>query len=164
MGQMYRQGSKRALALLGVAGLLMATWGVGWALGQNLGTAPQTGIAVQGETAAQPEGFFLNLVNWIANVIAPVGAGRLLGPSSPGSRAGDSDDGFLPPPDYSACLASSACSNSGSHREQEVSLSETIRNRNFRLRCCANWLTSRAAHEVRPLKHRAASQPIPFNR
>ena len=75
MGQMYRQGSKRALALLGVAGLLMATWGVGWALGQNLGTAPQTGIAVQGETAAQPEGFFLNLVNWIANVIAPVGAG-----------------------------------------------------------------------------------------
>jgi hypothetical protein len=75
MGQMYRQGSKRALALFGVAGLLMATWGVGRALGQNLGTAPQTGIAVQGETAAQPEGFFLNLVNWIANVIAPVGAG-----------------------------------------------------------------------------------------
>ncbi len=68
------QSSKRALALLGVAFLLIATWGVGWALGQNLGTSPQTGIAVQGETAAQPEGAFLNAVNWVANVICPIGA------------------------------------------------------------------------------------------
>ncbi len=69
------QSSKRALALLGVAFLLTTMWGAGWALGQNLGTAPQTGVAVQGETGAQPEGAFLNFINWIANVIAPVGAG-----------------------------------------------------------------------------------------
>ena len=42
---------------------------------QNLGTAPATGQAVQGQTAAQPEGAFLNLVNWVCNVICPVGAG-----------------------------------------------------------------------------------------
>ena len=43
-------------------------------LGQNLGAAPQVNKAVQGQTASQPEGAFLNLVNWIGNVIAPVGA------------------------------------------------------------------------------------------
>ena len=75
MRQILSQSSKRALALLGVSFLLMTTWGAGWALGQNLGTAPQTGVAVQGETGAQPEGAFLNFVNWIGNVIAPVGAG-----------------------------------------------------------------------------------------
>jgi hypothetical protein len=32
-------------------------------------------VAVQGQTGAQPEGAFLNFVNWIGNVIAPVGAG-----------------------------------------------------------------------------------------
>ena len=42
---------------------------------QNLGTAPATGQAVQGQTASQPEGAFLNVVNWIGNVICPVGAG-----------------------------------------------------------------------------------------
>ena len=41
---------------------------------QNLGGAPALNKAVQGQTAAQPEGAFLNLVNWIGNVIAPVGA------------------------------------------------------------------------------------------
>ena len=41
---------------------------------QNLGQQPATGQAVQGETAAQPEGSVLNLVNWVGNVIAPVGA------------------------------------------------------------------------------------------
>jgi hypothetical protein len=41
---------------------------------QNLGGAPAVNKAVQGQTAAQPEGAFLNLVNWIGNVIAPVGA------------------------------------------------------------------------------------------
>ena len=45
------------------------------AMAQNLGTAPQTNVAVQGQTAAQPEGAFLNFINWIGNVIAPVGAG-----------------------------------------------------------------------------------------
>ena len=42
--------------------------------GQNLGATPQLNKAVQGQTASQPEGAFLNLVNWIGNVIAPVGA------------------------------------------------------------------------------------------
>jgi hypothetical protein len=42
--------------------------------GQNLGGAPATNKAVQGQTASQPEGAFLNLVNWVGNVIAPVGA------------------------------------------------------------------------------------------
>jgi hypothetical protein len=41
---------------------------------QNLGASPATGQAVQGQTAAQPEGAVLNLVNWVGNVIAPVGA------------------------------------------------------------------------------------------
>jgi len=41
---------------------------------QNLGGTPQVNKAVQGQTASQPEGAFLNLVNWIGNVIAPVGA------------------------------------------------------------------------------------------
>ena len=41
---------------------------------QNLGGAPALNKAVQGQTAAQPEGAFLNLVNWVGNVIAPVGA------------------------------------------------------------------------------------------
>jgi hypothetical protein len=42
---------------------------------QNLGKAPATGQAVQGEQASQPEGAFLNLVDWWAV-------------SSPGGRAG----------------------------------------------------------------------------
>jgi len=33
---------------------------------QNLGQQPATGQAVQGQTAAQPEGAVLNLVNWTA--------------------------------------------------------------------------------------------------
>ena len=41
---------------------------------QNLGAAPAVGQAVQGQTAAQPEGTVHNLVNWVGNVIAPVGA------------------------------------------------------------------------------------------
>jgi hypothetical protein len=44
------------------------------AYAQNLGQQPATGQAVQGQTAAQPEGTVLNLVNWIGNVISPVGA------------------------------------------------------------------------------------------
>ena len=45
------------------------------ALAQNLGAAPQSNVAVQGQTGAQPEGAFLNFVNWVGNVISPVGAG-----------------------------------------------------------------------------------------
>src|SRR5262245_462958 len=48
------------------------------AIAQNLGAAPQVNVAVQGQTGAQPEGAILNLVNWIGNVIAPVGAGLAL--------------------------------------------------------------------------------------
>ena len=44
-------------------------------LAQNLGAAPQFKVAVQGQTGAQPEGAFLNFINWVGNVIAPVGAG-----------------------------------------------------------------------------------------
>lgn len=44
------------------------------AYAQNLGQSPATGQAVQGQTAAQPEGAVLNAVNWLGNVIAPVGA------------------------------------------------------------------------------------------
>ena len=44
-----------------------------WA--QNLASAPASNVAVQGQTGAQPEGAFLNFINWVGNVIAPVGAG-----------------------------------------------------------------------------------------
>src|SRR3974377_1777898 len=44
-------------------------------LAQNLGAAPQVNVAVQGQTGAQPEGAFLNFVNWVGTVIAPVGGG-----------------------------------------------------------------------------------------
>jgi hypothetical protein len=44
-------------------------------LAQNLGGSPQFNVAVQGQTGAQPEGAFLNFINWVGNVIAPVGAG-----------------------------------------------------------------------------------------
>lgn len=45
------------------------------AFAQNLGTQPATGQAVQGQNASTPEGTFLNFVNWVGNVICPVGAG-----------------------------------------------------------------------------------------
>jgi hypothetical protein len=45
-----------------------------WAVAQTLGTAPQFNRAVQGQTGDQPEGAFFNIINWIGNVIAPVGA------------------------------------------------------------------------------------------
>src|ERR1043166_987267 len=62
---------KRELAVLGICFVLAGEYA--WA--QNLGSAPQTNVAVQGETGAQPEGAFLNFINWIGNVIAPIGAG-----------------------------------------------------------------------------------------
>ena len=42
---------------------------------QNLGSSPQFNVAVPGQTGAQPEGAFLNFINWVGNVISPVGAG-----------------------------------------------------------------------------------------
>jgi len=63
--------ARRRLVLVISIGVLMVQ---AMAVAQNLGSAPQTGVAVQGQTGAQPEGAFLNFVNWIGNVIAPVGA------------------------------------------------------------------------------------------
>ena len=54
---------------------LMLLRGTEIAAAQNLGTSPQMNVAVQGQTGAQPEGAFLNFINWVGNVIAPVAAG-----------------------------------------------------------------------------------------
>ncbi len=62
---------KKALAAFAICFVLAGEYA--WT--QNLGTAPQTNVAVQGETGAQPEGAFFNFINRIGNVIAPVGAG-----------------------------------------------------------------------------------------
>ena len=67
----WTAGLRRPLAVAGIALLLVADY----AVAQNLGAAPATNVAVQGQTGAQPEGAFLNFVNWVGNVIAPVGAG-----------------------------------------------------------------------------------------
>lgn len=67
-------GTKRRAALLLAAVLFFIATTNAILVAQNLGAAPQTNVAVQGQTGAQPEGAFLNLVNWIGNVIAPVGA------------------------------------------------------------------------------------------
>lgn len=64
---------RRATVLLAAILMLLASANA-VLVAQNLGAAPQTNVAVQGQTGAQPEGAFLNLVNWIGNVIAPVGA------------------------------------------------------------------------------------------
>ncbi|HEY7387269.1 MAG TPA: hypothetical protein VH640_02095 [Bryobacteraceae bacterium] len=63
----------RIVVLLLAIGLALVCQTV--ALAQNLGANPQFDVAVQGQTGAQPEGAFLNFVNWLGNVIAPVGAG-----------------------------------------------------------------------------------------
>lgn len=62
---------KRPLALATIALILLGDY----AIAQNLGSTPQFNVAVQGQTGAQPEGAFLNFINWIGNVIAPVAAG-----------------------------------------------------------------------------------------
>jgi hypothetical protein len=64
-------GGRTLFALLAIAAIAMGQFV--WA--QNLGSAPASNVAVQGQTGAQPEGAFLNFINWIGNVIAPVGAG-----------------------------------------------------------------------------------------
>ena len=64
-------GGRTALALISLALVVIGQFT--WA--QNLGSAPASNVAVQGQTGAQPEGAFLNFINWIGNVIAPVGAG-----------------------------------------------------------------------------------------
>jgi hypothetical protein len=71
---MKLQANARGRTLLALLALALITIGqFMWA--QNLGSAPASNVAVQGQTGAQPEGAFLNFINWIGNVIAPVGAG-----------------------------------------------------------------------------------------
>jgi hypothetical protein len=78
MQQQFRlQIRQRAALVLTVFLLIIVSANVA-VMAQNLGGAPQVNVAVQGQTGAQPEGAFLNLVNWIGNVIAPVGAGLAL--------------------------------------------------------------------------------------
>ena len=62
---------RRRLVLAALILLLIAEI----AVTQNLGSSPQFNVAVQGQTGAQPEGAFLNFINWVGNVISPVGAG-----------------------------------------------------------------------------------------
>ena len=69
----FKRSDKRFAALFLLVIVLLQFSPV-LALGQNLGGQPALNKAVQGQTAAQPEGAFLNLVNWVGNVIAPVGA------------------------------------------------------------------------------------------
>src|SRR5260370_16268508 len=64
---------RRALPVAIILALLVVT--EAGLIAQNLGSAPQTNVAVQGQTGAQPEGTWLNLINWIGNVIAPVAPG-----------------------------------------------------------------------------------------
>ena len=64
-------GWKKPLVVLAITLLVI----VQFVAAQNLGSSPQFNVAVQGQTGAQPEGSFLNFINWIGNVIAPVGAG-----------------------------------------------------------------------------------------
>jgi hypothetical protein len=71
MNSQERPYGRKALALVLLTPLLIAEI----AIGQNLGSSPQMNVAVQGQTGAQPEGAFLNFINWIGNVISPVGAG-----------------------------------------------------------------------------------------
>jgi len=71
---MIQNSRRRELAIAFVLALLVFAVQAGL-MAQNLGTAPQVNVAVQGQQATQPEGTFLNLINWIGNVIAPVGAG-----------------------------------------------------------------------------------------
>jgi hypothetical protein len=71
---MKLQANARGRTLLALLALALVTIGQFiWA--QNLGSAPASNVAVQGQTGAQPEGAFLNFINWVGNVIAPVGAG-----------------------------------------------------------------------------------------
>jgi hypothetical protein len=67
-------GWRQRLALAGLLLIIMFEVAPLTSSAQNLGQQPATGQAVQGQTAAQPEGAVLNLVNWVGNVIAPIGA------------------------------------------------------------------------------------------
>jgi hypothetical protein len=68
------RATRRRFALLYLLAIVSLQLSPFMSYAQNLGQQPATGQAVQGQTAAQPEGTVLNLVNWVGNVIAPVGA------------------------------------------------------------------------------------------
>ncbi len=51
---------KKSLAIGAVCFILTGQQG----LAENLGAAPASNVAVQGETGAQQEGAFLNFINW----------------------------------------------------------------------------------------------------
>jgi hypothetical protein len=71
MRMKWDRALKRPLA----AGAICLVLAAQYVLAQNLGQNPQFNVAVQGQTGSQPEGAFLNFINWVGNVIAPVGAG-----------------------------------------------------------------------------------------
>ena len=73
--QAVRRAQRQIYALMVVLFVGAALVAPAASVAQNLGAQPATGQAVQGQTAAQPEGAFLNAVNWVCNVICPVGAG-----------------------------------------------------------------------------------------
>ena len=56
-------------------GIVFFTLSASFVFAQTLGTEPMLNHAVQGQSGAQPEGALFNFVNWIGNVVAPVGAG-----------------------------------------------------------------------------------------
>jgi hypothetical protein len=58
------RATHRRLALLYLLAILSIQLSPLMSYAQNLGQQPATGQAVQGQTAAQPEGTVLNLVNW----------------------------------------------------------------------------------------------------
>ena len=85
------------------------------------GAAPQTNVAVQGQTGAQPEGAFLNLVNWIGNVIAPVGAALAIAGGLIAYIAGRGAMRYVVTLwDVLRCPALRDCSNSGSTKAAAV--------------------------------------------
>ena len=70
--------SRQRAATLLMAVLALVVFSQAVALAQNLGAAPQVNVAVQGQTGAQPEGAFLNLVKhsrrFAASLLAAVSA------------------------------------------------------------------------------------------
>src|SRR5262245_15963286 len=68
------QARRRQIVLTYLLAITLMMVGTLIVQAQNLGGQPALDKAVQGQTAAQPEGAFLNLVNWVGNVIAPIGA------------------------------------------------------------------------------------------
>ena len=65
---------ERQMLALCFAALMLFAYVPFFAHAQNMGSEPQVAKAVPGQSAAQPEGAFLNAVNWVGNVLAPLGA------------------------------------------------------------------------------------------